>query len=169
MLETLVFLAGCFALYTVGVSIYYITLHPLASIPGPKICGITRIPYWLVSLKGEDVKWMKGLHDKYGPVVRFGPTDVSYATAEAWNDINGRKDSEKAQEFSVQPVNGKQAELHISGLRLIIDRRTKHAYARRHQPCPHASTLLASIFRACLETTRASVQKVHRPSHVQNF
>ncbi|KAJ4117491.1 hypothetical protein NW768_010854 [Fusarium equiseti] len=49
---------------------------------------------------------MKGLHDKYGPVVRFGPTDVSYATAEAWNDINGRKDSEKAQEFSVQPVNG---------------------------------------------------------------
>ncbi|KAI1073206.1 hypothetical protein LB507_010876 [Fusarium sp. FIESC RH6] len=106
MLETLCFLAGCFALYTVGVSIYYITLHPLASIPGPKTCGFTRIPYWLVSLKGEDVKWMKGLHDKYGPVVRFGPTDVSYATAEAWNDINGRKDSEKAQEFSVQPVNG---------------------------------------------------------------
>ena len=170
MLETLCLLAACFALYTVGVSIYYITLHPLASIPGPKICGITRIPYWLVAVKGEDVKWMKGLHDKYGPVVRFGPTDVSYATAEAWNDINGRKDSEKAQEFSVQPVNGKKSNRHMSGSKLItVDRRTKHAYPGRHKPCPYASTLLTSIFRARLETARAALQKVHRSSHVQNF
>jgi hypothetical protein len=87
---------------------YHVTLHPLANIPGPKICGITRIPYWLASLKGEDVKWMKGLHDRYGPVVRFGPTDVSYTASEAWNDIHGPKITEKAQEFSVQPVNGKQ-------------------------------------------------------------
>lgn len=60
-----------------------------------------------MALKGEDVRWMKALHDKYGPVVRFGPTDVSYAATQAWNDIHGPKDSEKAQEFSVQPVNGK--------------------------------------------------------------
>jgi hypothetical protein len=93
-------------LYLVGNAIYYVTLHPLANIPGPKICGVTRIPYWLASLKGEDVKWMKGLHDRYGPVVRFGPTDVSYTAGEAWNDIHGPKVTEKAQEFSVQPVNG---------------------------------------------------------------
>lgn len=95
-------------LYLLGNAIYHVTLHPLANIPGPKICGITRIPYWLASLKGEDVKWMKGLHDRYGTVVRFGPTDVSYTASEAWNDIHGRKVTEKAQEFSVQPVNGKQ-------------------------------------------------------------
>jgi cytochrome P450 len=106
MLETLALLAGIFAFYIIGISIYYITFHPLASIPGPKLCGITRIPYWLVLFKGEDVKWMKALHDRYGPVVRFGPTDVSYATGEAWNDIAGRKDSEKALEFSIQPING---------------------------------------------------------------
>ncbi|KNB09500.1 hypothetical protein FOXG_10066 [Fusarium oxysporum f. sp. lycopersici 4287] len=94
------------ALYLLGNAIYHATLHPLANIPGPKICGITRIPYWLASLKGEDVKWMKGLHDRYGPVVRFGPTDVSYTASEAWNDIHGPKVTEKAQEFSVQPVNG---------------------------------------------------------------
>ncbi|KAK2674259.1 Cytochrome P450, E-class, group I [Fusarium oxysporum f. sp. vasinfectum] len=93
-------------LYLLGNAIYYVTLHPLANIPGPKICGITRIPYWLASLKGEDVKWMKSLHDRYGPVVRFGPTDVSYTASEAWNDIHGPKVTEKAQEFSVQPVNG---------------------------------------------------------------
>jgi hypothetical protein len=93
-------------LYLVGNAVYYVTLHPLANIPGPKICGITRIPYWLASLKGEDVKWMKRLHDRYGPVVRFGPTDVSYTASEAWIDIHGPKVTEKAQEFSVQPVNG---------------------------------------------------------------
>lgn len=49
---------------------------------------------------------MKKLHDKYGPVVRFGPTDLSYASAQAWQDIHGPKVQEKAQEFSVQPVNG---------------------------------------------------------------
>ncbi|KAH7174263.1 cytochrome P450 [Fusarium flagelliforme] len=106
MLETLALLAGIFAFYMTGISIYYITFHPLANIPGPKLCGITRIPYWLVLIKGEDVKWMKALHDRYGPVVRFGPTDVSYATGEAWNEIAGPKDSEKALEFSIQPING---------------------------------------------------------------
>ncbi|RGP77130.1 hypothetical protein FLONG3_4645 [Fusarium longipes] len=106
MLSILTAVAGLLALYVICTSIYYITFHPLANIPGPKICGITRIPYWLVALKGEDVKWMKALHDKYGPVVRFGPTDVSYTIGGAWNDVAGPKDSEKAQEFAIQPVNG---------------------------------------------------------------
>ncbi|CAJ0550075.1 Ff.00g100050.m01.CDS01 [Fusarium sp. VM40] len=94
------------AFYTFFCSVYYVTLHPLASIPGPKICAVTRLPYWLAALKGEDVKWMKGLHDTYGPVVRFGPTDVSYTAGQAWNEIHGPKVTEKAQEFSVQPING---------------------------------------------------------------
>jgi hypothetical protein len=94
------------AFYTFFCSVYYVTLHPLASIPGPKICAVTRLPYWLAALRGEDVKWMKRLHDIYGPVVRFGPTDVSYTVAQAWNDIHGPKVTEKAQEFSVQPING---------------------------------------------------------------
>ncbi|KAL1612135.1 hypothetical protein SLS60_000358 [Paraconiothyrium brasiliense] len=49
---------------------------------------------------------MKRLHDKYGPVVRFGPTDVSYASAEGWQEVHGAKIQEKAVEFSPQPVNG---------------------------------------------------------------
>jgi hypothetical protein len=113
MFSALTATVGLLIVYIICTSIYYIAFHPLASIPGPKICGITRIPYWLVALKGEDVQWMKSLHDKYGPVVRFGPTDVSYAAAQAWSDIHGPKDSEKAQEFSVQPVNGQLISLAI--------------------------------------------------------
>lgn len=90
--------------------IYFVTLSPLAKIPGPKLCAITRIPYWLEYIRGNDVKWMHSLHIKYGPVLRFGPTDVSYAFAEAWKDVHGQTkghgELKKAQEFLVQPING---------------------------------------------------------------
>ncbi|KAI1082632.1 cytochrome P450 [Whalleya microplaca] len=95
--------------YIVANAIYSLTLHPLADIPGPKLCAISRIPYWLVYVKGRDIYWMHKLHNRYGPVVRFGPTDLSYITAEAWRDINaekGGRDNEKAQEVFVQPMNG---------------------------------------------------------------
>ncbi|KXH54221.1 hypothetical protein CSAL01_02283 [Colletotrichum salicis] len=106
MLGTILAFVALLALYFIGSAIYNVTLHPLADVPGPKICAITRIPYWRVALKGDDIEWMKSLHEKYGPVVRFGPTDLSYTAGEAWNDIHGPKVTEKAQEFSVQPVNG---------------------------------------------------------------
>ncbi|TEA21692.1 Cytochrome P450 monooxygenase FUM2 [Colletotrichum sidae] len=106
MLSTIIAFAALVVIYIAGSAVYAVTLHPPASFPGPKICAITRIPYWLVSFRGHDIKWMKQLHDQYGPVVRFGPTDLSYAAGEAWNDIHGPKVTEKAQEFSVQPVNG---------------------------------------------------------------
>ncbi|KAH6643222.1 cytochrome P450 [Boeremia exigua] len=99
-----------FCAYAIAGSIYSLTLHPLADVPGPKLCGISRIPYWLSCVRGKDVRWLHELHIKYGPIVRFGPTDLSYATASAWKDIHGygkgRVENAKAPEFSVQPVNG---------------------------------------------------------------
>lgn len=106
MLSTILAFVALLSLYYVVSALYFLTFHPLADVPGPKICAFSRIPYWLVALKGDDVQWMKSLHDRYGPVVRFGPTDLSYTASEAWNDIHGPKVTEKAQEFSVQPVNG---------------------------------------------------------------
>ncbi|KAK8088284.1 hypothetical protein PG997_003245 [Apiospora hydei] len=96
--------------YLVTSSVYAITLHPLASVPGPKLCAISRLPYWLAYFRGVDVYWLNRLHQRYGPVVRFGPTDLSYTAAEAWQDIHGfakgQPENPKAPEFSVQPVNG---------------------------------------------------------------
>ncbi|KAF1925616.1 cytochrome P450 [Didymella exigua CBS 183.55] len=90
--------------------VYFLTLHPLVEFPGPRLCSISRIPYWLAAIQGRDVQWMYQLHIKYGPVVRFGPTDLSYATAQAWRDIHGhskgRPENHKAPEFSAQPING---------------------------------------------------------------
>jgi hypothetical protein len=93
-------------LYYLSSALYYVTFHPLASIPGPLFCRFSRIPYWYESFRGVDVYWMKRLHDKYGPVIRFGPTDLSYASLEGWQQVNGVKVQEKAVEFAPQPVNG---------------------------------------------------------------
>ncbi|KAK2596069.1 hypothetical protein N8I77_013577 [Diaporthe amygdali] len=102
----LLLLVASVVLYYIATAIYCVTLHPLASLPGPRLCAFSRIPYWYVSINGDDVAWMKRLHDQYGPAVRFGPTDLSYASAQAWQDIHGQKPQEKALEFFPPPING---------------------------------------------------------------
>lgn len=108
--NSLVLLLSIFGSYIVINALYFLTLHPLAKIPGPKLCAATRLPYWMQNITGNDVKWMHELHTIYGPVVRFGPTDVSYASAAAWKDVHGhakgQKEMEKTQDFTIQPVNG---------------------------------------------------------------
>lgn len=101
-------LAGLVGLvvFLVGGAIHNIALHPLSDVPGPRECAVSRVPYWYAYWHGRDARWIRSLHDKYGPVVRFGPNDLSYAVAQAWEDVNGPKNQDKAQEFSVQPVNG---------------------------------------------------------------
>lgn len=32
---------------------------------------------------------MRRLHEKYGPVIRFSPNELSYTDPQAWKDING--------------------------------------------------------------------------------
>lgn len=96
--------------YVLGQAIYSFTLHPLASVPGPKLCAVSRLPYWYYYFKGRDVQWIHQLHVQYGPEVRFGPMDISYTAARAWQDVHGfqkgQAENPKAPEFSVQPVNG---------------------------------------------------------------
>ncbi|KAF3763682.1 cytochrome P450 [Cryphonectria parasitica EP155] len=105
MLDSILLLVAALAIYYVATAFYCLTFHPLAGYPGPKLCTFSRLPYWSKYFRGRDVPWMKDLHDTYGPVVRFGPTDLSYASAQAWQDIHGPKVTEKAQEFFPQPVN----------------------------------------------------------------
>ncbi|KAL0935526.1 uncharacterized protein CTRU02_210117 [Colletotrichum truncatum] len=132
MLGAVLFFVAVLCIYLLGSAIYNVTLHPLADVPGPKLCAISRIPYWLVALGGDDVEWMKRLHDQYGPVVRFGPTDLSYTAGEAWNDIHGPKVTEKAQEFSVQPVNGMWLRPTAAGVPSMLTTGTEnHSRMRR--------------------------------------
>lgn len=104
------FLPVILSLVVISYPIYALYLHPLSSYPGPKLCAITRIPYWVACLKGDQVKWMSKLHREYGPVVRFGPDDLSYTDGRAWRDIclvpKGRKENGKEVKFHAPPANG---------------------------------------------------------------
>ncbi|KAI1073350.1 cytochrome P450 [Whalleya microplaca] len=116
--NSILFLVYSLGAYLLATVIYSLTLHPLANISGPKICAITRLPYWIATLQGRDVYWMHKLHTQYGPIVRFGPGDVSYITAQAWKDILGTgnkgrtgRELERPIDFVVQPINGVQSML----------------------------------------------------------
>ncbi|KAI1349182.1 cytochrome P450 [Xylaria sp. FL0043] len=90
--------------------IYSFYLHPLRTYPGPKLSAITRAPYWIACLKGDQVRWLSKLHSQYGPVVRFGPDDLSYADGRAWRDIcfvpKGKKENPKEVGFHAPSANG---------------------------------------------------------------
>lgn len=107
LLMTALVLAGA---YFLGQALYLATLHPLAAIPGPWLCAITRLPYWYHSLRGRDVQWMHGLHRRYGPQVRYSPFDVSHTAPAAWSEIydprKGLGENPKTADFNLQPVNG---------------------------------------------------------------
>ncbi|KAI0975079.1 cytochrome P450 [Xylaria arbuscula] len=98
------------ALLAASYPIYSLYLHPLRTYPGPTLSAITRMPYWIACLKGDQVRWLTKLHNQYGPVVRFGPDDVSYADGQAWRDIclvpKGKKENAKEVGFHAPSANG---------------------------------------------------------------
>ncbi|KXJ85148.1 benzoate 4-monooxygenase cytochrome P450 [Microdochium bolleyi] len=91
-------------------TIYSVIFHQLASFPGPRFAAISRFPYWIQVFRGRDQHWVHALHEKYGPVVRYGPTDLSFSSAQAWRDVyghvKGRSSQAKADDYGLQPANG---------------------------------------------------------------
>ncbi|KAI0414198.1 cytochrome P450 [Xylaria grammica] len=91
---------------------YSLTLHPLAGFPGPVSTAASRIPFWVACVTGTQVTWMQKLHAKYGPVVRYSPSDLSFTDQDgsAWKAIHGHGKGErefpKAREWFVTPANG---------------------------------------------------------------
>ncbi|KAH8880862.1 cytochrome P450 [Thozetella sp. PMI_491] len=72
-------------------SVYNAYLHPLAKVPGPRIYGFSQFPYLYHTWSGRWPQALKLLHDRYGPVVRFGPTDVSFIAPGAWQKVFAHK------------------------------------------------------------------------------
>jgi hypothetical protein len=82
-------------------------ISPLRRIPGPFVAGFTE--YWLVvaDLAGKRTETIHQLHRKYGPVVRVGPKEVSFAD-ESINAIYSQQTQfMKAKQYelmSLQPL-----------------------------------------------------------------
>ncbi|KAI5820531.1 cytochrome P450 [Pyronema omphalodes] len=120
----------CFVLF-----VYRLYFHPLAKFPGPFWAKTTQ--FWLVKtlISGRNAQIIQAAHEKYGPIIRLSPTDLSFATTSSWRDIygkeNGRKQFTKTEWY--QMVNSGFGE-HGIGSEPDVD---KHARKRK---------LLAPIF-----------------------
>lgn len=96
-----------YIIYSFTSSIYDVYFGPLSRIPGPKLRAFSKFPSIITQMKGCETTTYPELHEEYGPVVRIGPREVSYAAgAEAWKDIYGFKNKVyKDPAFYVLPLN----------------------------------------------------------------
>ncbi|OLN85229.1 putative sterigmatocystin biosynthesis P450 monooxygenase stcF-like protein 1 [Colletotrichum chlorophyti] len=77
--------------------IHNIYFHPLRHYPGPRLWAATRLPWNLINQKGKLAWKIRDLHDKYGPVVRIAPDELSYTSSTAWKKIYGQRSPEFAK------------------------------------------------------------------------
>jgi hypothetical protein len=80
----------CFTSWIGSIVFYRLSpFHPLSGIPGPKYLRISKIINAWVYSGGEQHKVFLKLHQKYGPIVRVGPSEVSIAEASAVKSVLG--------------------------------------------------------------------------------
>lgn len=78
--------------YYIVTGIYSVYFGPLSKYPGPKLWAFSRLPRIRAMQNGEESFAWSRLHDKYGPVVRIGPNELSFTSGgQAWKDIYGFK------------------------------------------------------------------------------
>ncbi|KAI5917026.1 putative cytochrome P450 [Camillea tinctor] len=70
--------AAVTVVYILGLIIYRLYFHPLASFPGPKLASVTTLyEFYYDGIKpGKYMFKIKELHDKYGPIIRITPEEL---------------------------------------------------------------------------------------------
>lgn len=62
---------------------YNLYLHPLRNHPGPPLARLSRLWIRLGNLRGQKSHLIHAAHARYGPVVRIGPNELSFASPSA--------------------------------------------------------------------------------------
>lgn len=82
-ISSISFLFGSLALLVAGYVVYQRLLHPLSRFPGPFFASLTDLfkfsYFWSLQID----KKLFALHEKYGPIIRIGPTELSFYGADA--------------------------------------------------------------------------------------
>jgi cytochrome P450 len=71
-------ITACFVLYIVLLSVYRLTLHPLAQFPGPRLAAVT---FWYEFYHdffrgGQYLFRIRDMHAEYGHIVRISPDEL---------------------------------------------------------------------------------------------
>lgn len=81
---TAVTLVACLLTY---LYIYPVYLHPLAQVPGPRICALSGIWILYKSWNEQRNHYVDALHRQYGSIVRVGPNEIDISDSEYLTDV----------------------------------------------------------------------------------
>ncbi|KIX06902.1 uncharacterized protein Z518_04878 [Rhinocladiella mackenziei CBS 650.93] len=108
---------------------------PLTKLPGPKYTAITSIVLKYQEFTHARRPYVHALHEKYGPVVRLAPNEVSFATADAVKEIymSGGSGYDKTPFYTL---------FMQFGTRTLFSTlpRTAHSYMKRYLADRYANT-----------------------------
>ncbi|KAK7042168.1 cytochrome P450 [Favolaschia claudopus] len=83
-------------------------LHPLSKYPGPLICKISKLWITRVASQGKLHQYVKSLHDRYGPIVRVGPNELSIIEVSLLPAILGSNGMPKGPLWDGRKISGKK-------------------------------------------------------------
>lgn len=86
-------------IYFTGLCLYRVFLHPLSGYPGPLLAKITDLYSTYYALRGDRHVEFFRAHEKYGPIVRFGPNSLSFNSNSALKEIYGFKANVRKSRF----------------------------------------------------------------------
>ncbi|KAF2010740.1 benzoate 4-monooxygenase cytochrome-like protein P450 [Aaosphaeria arxii CBS 175.79] len=129
--------AFCSIILVTGIVVkvlYNLYLHPLRHYPGPRLWAATRLTWTCSMQSGNFHRHLRDLHDRYGPVVRIAPDELSYTDARAWKDIYGNRNIFKnriwaGQEEATHPLSivSTDEATHVRNRRALMGAFTEHA------------------------------------------
>ncbi|RAR12621.1 cytochrome P450 [Stemphylium lycopersici] len=151
---------GALTLYIFGVIIYRLTLHPLASYPGPLLAKVTDIYLAYYAYKGSRHLAFSRAHEQYGAYVRLGPNLLSVNTATGLKTIYGfRSNVKKASFYEAFPSTPKAISVHSA-----IDK-MQHARKRRVMSHAFSDSAIKSLEKYILANVRVGCELLGRKSN----
>lgn len=109
--------------------IWNIFLSPLRPIPGPLLAKATSKWLLFIDLAGNRTTTLHNLHKRYGPAVRVGPKEVSYANVEAVKEIYSQQ-----TQYMKAPIYDDFSKPYIG----IFSMRNKAEHSQRRRLLSHA-------------------------------
>ncbi|KAH8591130.1 cytochrome P450 [Bisporella sp. PMI_857] len=82
-------------LYVFSVALYNLYFHPLAKYPGPRLAAWSHLWYAKHWMGGRWSFVLYDAHQKYGPIVRIAPNELTFSNIEAYYDIYGHATAKK--------------------------------------------------------------------------
>ncbi|KAI7260765.1 hypothetical protein D0864_09706 [Hortaea werneckii] len=139
-----------FLLYLSALAFYRIFFHPLAKYPGPLLAKVTDLNSTYHAVRGDRHLEFWRCHEKYGSVVRTGPSSLSFNSKAALKEIYGFKANvRKSNFYSAFPATKNAYSTHSA-----IDK-SVHARKRRVLSQAFSDSAIKSMESHMLEHIRS--------------